>query len=170
MRTAEPPFVCRGLDDPEVNTVPIEVLIGRELATDFASLPLPEGDVVVRPPGGKTLVNVETRFHTSQGSQSLPPVQILGRGVVVTAVALRYDWFMGDGSSYSGAGPGSEAAPIRHVYRRPGRVGPFVRITWGGTFTVAGVPGSFPVVGTTTTDSAPADVTVRSAGSQLVRR
>ena len=52
-------------NDPEVQPpqIPIEVQIQIQLNRDFASLPLPRGEVQVRP-DGDTLVNVETRFNT----------------------------------------------------------------------------------------------------------
>ena len=45
---------------------------------------------------------------------------------------------------------------------------PFVRITWSGTFTVEGVPGSFDITGTATTDGTPVPLQVRAAKAQLV--
>lgn len=161
----DPPFVCLGAD---TEAVPIEVLIADQLARDFASLPLPKGDVSVRPDGGRTLVNVETRFFTRTATQALPQFTLLGRGVTVTAMAQRYDWHWDDGTSTTDAGPGSEAQPVVHVYEGSSRVHPYVSITWGGTFTVAGNPRTFDIDGTATTDGRPADLDVLASRSELI--
>jgi hypothetical protein len=171
VRQTDPPFRCLGPTDPAVvQAVPVEVLIAGILSRGFASLPLPKGEVAVRPPGGQTLINIDTRLFTVTGSQPLPPRIILGKTVTVTASAQRYDWHMGDGTDYADVGPGSEAAPIRHVYRQPGQVGPYVTVTWGGTFNIQGDPRTFPIIGTASTDGPPAALAVRAARSELVAK
>lgn len=168
-RVLDPPYTCIGATEPPPPTVPIEVLIGQELARDFANLPLPRAVVVVKPEG-KTLINIPTRFLTGEGTTQLAPMTVLGRQVLVTAIADRYDWNMGDGTSQSDAGPGSTTRPIEHTYRAPARVGPKVSITWSGTFTVQGIPGSYPIVGTATTTGPPADLQVLGSRTQLVAK
>lgn len=168
-RVNTPPYVCQGPGGPAAAAVPVEALIGAQLAREFASLPLPRGQVQVRP-RAQTLLNVETHVFTTTTTQALPARTILGRSVTVLAEAERYDWHLGDGTTYRDAGPGSEAAPVRHVYRAAGWVGPYVSITWSGTFRIAGDPATYPIVGTAATDGPPADLTVRTARSELVAR
>lgn len=171
VRVLEPPRRCIGPGDPAaVAAVPIEVLIAGILTRGFANLPLPKAEVAVRPPGGETLMNIETRLFTTTGSQPLPTQVILGRTVTVTAGAQRYDWHLGDGSELPNAGPGSESAPIEHAYTAAGQVRPYVSVTWGGSFTIAGDARTFPIDGTATTDGPPAEIAVRVARSELVAR
>lgn len=166
MRVLQPPWLCFGATEPAPPAVPIEVLIGQELARDFADLPLPLAVVQVRPEG-RTLINIATRFSTEARTTALDPVTILGRKVIVTAKADRYDWSMGDGSTYPNAGPGAPA-PVQHTFRTPGQVGPTVTLTWSGTFTVEGLAGTFDILGTASTTGPPADLQVLQSRSQLV--
>lgn len=171
VRVASPAYVCLAATDPVLGSVvPIETLIAGVLTREFASLPLPRAEVAVRPPGGQTLINIDTRLFTSTGSQPLPPRTILGKTVTVMALAQRYDWHMGDGTDYADVGPGSEAASIRHVYKQAGQVGPYVTVTWGGNFRIEGDPRTFPIIGTAATDGPRAVLAVRAARSELVAK
>lgn len=173
-RRSEPPFECiqgappSGFVTP-APAIPLHVRVAALLRQQFAELPLPHASIEVRPQN-ETLINVETRFMTSTGSQELPPLILLGHSVTVTANAEHYEWHFGDDSTKTDAGPGSSAAPIRHVYRAPGPRQPFVSITWSGTFRIAGDPTTYPIVGTATTDGLPANLAVRTAHSVLVSR
>lgn len=169
VRVNNPPYVCMGATDPAVAAVvPVQVLIQGILTRGFAQLPLPKAVVEVSPPGGKTLVNVENDFLTRTGTQDLPPRVILGKTVIVKAKAERYDWHLGDGTDLDDAGPGSDAAPITHVYETPQQVAPYVTVTWSGTFTISGDPTTYAIIGTATTDGPPAALDVKTAGSELV--
>lgn len=166
-RVQDPPYRCLRAEDAVVAQVPVEVQIAGLLSRRFASLPLPQARLDVRP-AGRTLVNIATRFSTATTTQDLPPLTLLGRQVTVTAQADRYDWRFGDGQSLDDAGPGSAEEPIEHVYRRRGQVQASVRITWSGSFRVEGIAGTFDITGTATTDGQPADVDVRTAQAELV--
>jgi hypothetical protein len=150
--------------------VPPAVLIAGILTRGFADLPLPRGAVAVRPPGGQTLINIDTHFSTSTSTQLLPVRAILGKQVTVLAQAERYDWHWGDGTISGNAGAGSEASPVLHEYSQAGSVGPYVSVTWSGTFTIAGDPTTYAIDGTATTDGPPAALAVRLARSELVAR
>lgn len=165
-RVYTPPYQCIGPTDPVV-TVPVQVLIAGILTRGFVELPLPRGDVQVRP-SGQTLMNVDTQFSTATTTQPLPPRVILGKTVTVLARAERYDWHWGDGTVSRDVGPGSAKDPVLHTYRAPGRVGPYVTVTWSGTFTIAGSATVYPIEGAATTDGVPADLAVRRAQSELV--
>ena len=56
-----------------------EVNIGRLAIREFARLQWPASDLKVQPPGGETLVNLETNFYTDNSSATLREVRLAGR-------------------------------------------------------------------------------------------
>lgn len=66
----------------------------------------PAIEVIVQPPGGQTLVNLDTIF-LAEAEPLTRPVQLLGRRVLLRIIPSRFTWVHGDGS--------------RQVTREPGR-------------------------------------------------
>jgi hypothetical protein len=156
--------VCFG---PAQQGIPARAAIGGLLASEFQKLVVRKGVAHVDP-RATTLVNFENGFWTEARTYVLPPVQILGHRVVVTATPERYDWHFGDGTVALDAGPGrSGETDVAHTYTRSGVVKPYVVITWSGTFTVDG--GSpLDVIGTATTTGDGTPLQVKEAHAQLV--
>lgn len=154
---------CLGGDDPQLPT------IGKVLSwvqDHFSSLGIAPAGVTAAP-APRTLVNIETRL--SAGSAA--PVDIAARtpwsAVTVHAKPLRWRWTFGDGTQ----SPPMPTPDITHVYRQARlHLGVRVEVEWGGTFSVAGDPASYPIIGTALVRSADTTVDVRQARSELVSR
>jgi hypothetical protein len=144
--------------------VPSVAAIAGVISRDFKNLVVRKGVAVVRP-GGTTLVNYATEFSTTAGTYVLAPLTILGRRVVITAIPQRYDWYFGDGAATADG----TAGPLLHSYPKSGTVGPYVVITWTGTFTVDGGP-QREVFGTALTTGDATPLTVKEARAELVTR
>lgn len=136
---------------------------------DFKSLVVLKG-VAISQPGGSTLVNYKTGFYTDARRYTLPPVDVLGYTVVITAEPAQYDWYFGDGDTMIDGGPGAkDTLDVNHTYTRTGQRAPYVVITWTGTFTVDG-GAARPVIGTATTTGAGTPLQVKQARAELVTR
>ena len=84
----------------------------------FRSLSWPAAEVVVQPPGGETLVNLETNFYTDLTGPSTRQVTLVGVGVTIEATPRGYVWSCGDGESAETTTPGA-AYPdleVTHVF------------------------------------------------------
>lgn len=152
---------------PDKVGVPSIAAITGVINRDFKKLVVLKGTADVRP-SGTTLVNYSTEFSTKAASYVLDPVIILGRRVVVTATPKQYDWYFGDGASALDAGSGLGRA-VTHTYRQSGAVGPYVAITWTGTFTVDGGP-QRDVFGTAQTTGIATPLQVKEARAELVTK
>lgn len=136
---------------------------------DFQRLVVLQGIVKVQP-AGKTLVNFDTAFYTEARAYDLPPVSILGSTVRIRATPASYDWHFGDGTTALDAGPGAKGTTnVSHRYADTGEVGPYVVITWSGTYTVDGGR-ALAVTGTAQTMGSPTPLQVAQARSELVSR
>jgi hypothetical protein len=156
-----PGTVCLG---PDKVGVPSIAAITGVISRDFKKLVVLKGAADVRP-SGTTLVNYATEFSTTAGRYVLAPVTVLGRRVVITAVPQQYDWFFGDGAGT----PDGGAGPVTHTYSTTGAMGPYVVITWTGTFTVDGGPAR-DVFGTAQTTGDATPLQVKEARAELVTR
>ncbi|MBE7189754.1 MAG: hypothetical protein INR67_15805 [Jatrophihabitans endophyticus] len=132
-------------------------------------------------PHGATLVNIETVMWVDAGDrQTLAPVEILGRRVVITLKLDHVDWRFGDGRSDRTGDAGrryrEHADPCTtrecpdyfgHTYQRPGRVHVNATASWTARFTVdGGAPVTIP--GTVAGPTAQAGITIKQARGVLV--
>ncbi|MBI2244132.1 MAG: hypothetical protein HYU55_09395 [Nocardioides sp.] len=113
-------------------------------------VPLPASELVVQPPGGRTLVNFETNFYTERGELTRV-VRLLGRRVELRIWPESFTWRYGDGASERtrGAGAPYPDLEITHRYLRRGRVVVRVDTTYAADFRV-GAGGWRHVDGTVT--------------------
>ena len=125
---------------PATLAAPPEVTPGLVLRA-FRRIPLPASELVVQPPGGRTLVNFETNFYTEQG-EFTRVVRLLGRRVVLRIWPESFTWVYGDGSSErtSSAGSPYPDLEITHRYLERGRVAVRVDTTYAAEFRVGGGP------------------------------
>ena len=129
---------------------------------------LPESELDIQPPNGRTLVNFDTNFYTRNG-QFTRSVTLLGRHVELRIWPARYGWRFGDGATRWTTSPGS-AYPdleITHRYLRKGRVSPSVDTTYAAQFRVDGGPWR-DVDGTVTIPGTPEALQVVTARPVLV--
>ena len=115
-------------------------------------------------PDGKTLVNLDTIFHTDSAPVSVD-LTILGQAVEVVATPQTYHWVFGDGTSRTTSTPG-EPYPARTITHRYGKarvtVFPHVEVSYGGRFRVNG-GGWQDIGGTVTTVGPPTALRVAEA-------
>lgn len=120
------------IEDPPIRTFVIEA---------FQELDWPASKLVVQPPNGKTLVNLETNFYTTNTNLTDIPVRLLGRSVVVTARPIAYRWNFGDGTSETTTSPGAPYPDldVAHVFEQTEEVAVSVDTQYGdASFTVNG--------------------------------
>jgi len=157
----EPGSFCLGADDPGIT--PIGVVIAR-VQSGFQSLPLPKATPAVKP-APSTLVNIPTRLSAGSGDPvTLTAEPLAGIVVEVTATPVEWRWTFGDGTTAVTREPRTE-----HEYRDAGDFSASVRVTWTGTFRLAGTTESFPIRTPAYVQSAEATVDVREARTELVR-
>ena len=70
-------------------------------------------------PGGETLVNVETIFHT-EAPEFRHSTVLLGQAVEITATPTRFTWHHGDGTTQTTSTPGAPypSTEVTHRYAR----------------------------------------------------
>ncbi len=110
---------------------------------------VPGPGVGVAPPGGVSLVNIQTLFWVGTPVDvSLGTVRLVGQLVRLRVQLLRVDWDFGDGARETSTGPGKAytgADPCRtklcpdyfgHVYTHHGLWRVSARVSWTGQFQV----------------------------------
>lgn len=117
----------------------------------FRRIPLPAPATVVQP-AGRTLVNLDTVFHTDAGSFDRT-ITLLGQQVHLAIRPSSFSWGFGDGSTTTTTTPGA-AYPSKLVVHRyqdaDTGVDTHVVITWSADYSVDGGPMQ-PVPGTAQT-------------------
>jgi hypothetical protein len=88
------------------------------VAREFRRLAWPSSTLVVQPPGGRTLVNFETNFSTTNTEPSSQTVVLLGQQVEIEATPTGWVWHYGDGASETTKSPGGlyPDLEITHTY------------------------------------------------------
>ena len=88
------------------------------VAREFRRLAWPSSPLVVQPPGGRTLVNFETNFSTSNTAPSTQTVVLLGQQVEIEATPTSWVWHFGDGASDTTETPGAlyPDLEVTHTY------------------------------------------------------
>jgi hypothetical protein len=139
----------------------------------FQRIPVPASRVSIQPPGGKTLVNLETIFSTQ--AQEFPrTIGLLGHRVDLEIWPSRFDWVTGDGADFAtdwAGRPWEKGVPmgefITHTYDDAEGVTTRVDTTWSARYRVDGGPWQ-DVGGTVMIEGEPFDLTVLSAAPHLV--
>jgi hypothetical protein len=141
----------------------------------FQRLSWPASTLVVQPPRGRTLVNFDTNFYTTNTHPTTRTVTLIGQQVTIEATPTQYTWHFGggddsgDGGDISTTDPGAPYPDLRvtHRYTRVGSVAPSVDTTYSGRFRVGN--GAWQTIpDTLTVPGAPVDLAVVSATPHLV--
>jgi hypothetical protein len=141
---------------------------------------VPHPHVGIAPPGGTTLVNIQTvLWVTTPPDQDLGAVTLLGQRVDLRVHVQSVAWSFGDGETTTSATPGrpyDTAAPCHtalcpqyqgHLYRRTGHMTIGAQVSWSGEFRV-GTGAWQPIAGTVTGPRQSTTITVREARGILV--
>jgi len=158
--------VCLGADEADQ----LGALTPARVLKEMKKLDWPSADLVIQPPHGKTLVNLETNFFTTTKDAASQTITLLGRNVEITAKPVSYTWHFGDGTTLETDGPGREYPDmdISHIYLQAGTtVSPSVDVTYEGTYTVNGGDPT-PIPETLTVPGDPVALAVLSATPHLV--
>jgi hypothetical protein len=141
----------------------------------FQRLSWPASPIVVQPPKGRTLVNFDTNFYTTNTHPTTQTVTLIGQQVTIEATPTEYTWHFGSDSSDSSDGDltttdsGAAYPDLRVTYRytRVGDVQPSVDTTYSGRYRVgAGAWQTIP--STLTVPGQAVDLQVVSATPHLV--
>lgn len=141
---------------------------------------VPHPRVGIAPPGGATLVNLQTVLWVDTAAdRDLGTVTLLGRRVDLRVHVRTVEWTFGDGERSTTANPGRPYDPTDpchralcptyggHVYRSAGTMTITAQVTWSGEFRV-GAGAWQPISGGVTGPPQTAIVTVRQARGVLV--
>ena len=139
----------------------------------FQRIPVPASRVSIQPPGGKTLVNLETIFST-EAQEFTRTIGLLGHRVDLEIWPSRFEWVTGDGADFAtdwAGRPWEKGVPmgelITHTYDDAQGVTTRVDTTWSARYRVDG--GSWDDVGgTVTIEGEPFELSVLSAEPHLV--
>jgi hypothetical protein len=136
----------------------------------FKQLSWPASELTIQPPKGRTLVNLDTIFFTTNAEPTVVPVRLLGQSVEIEATPTSYAWQFGDGESLTTDTPG-HAYPeqdVTHTYLETATVAPSVDTTYTGRYRVGN--GDWQTIdATVTVTGAPQQLTIVEAKPKLVR-
>jgi hypothetical protein len=136
----------------------------------FQRLAWPASELVVQPPDGKTLVNFDTNFYTTNTRPTTQTVTLIGQPVTIEATPTQYTWhFGGEAGDLTTSDPGAAYPDLRITYRytRIGAVQPSVDTTYAGRYRVGN--GNWQTIpDTLTVPGAAVDLQVVSATPHLV--
>jgi len=136
----------------------------------FQRLSWPASHLVVQPPKGKTLVNFDTNFYTTNTDPSTQTVTLIGQPVTIEATPTQYTWhFGGQEGEATTTDPGAPYPDLQvtHQYTRVGADQPSVDTTYSGRYRVGN--GNWQAIPETlTVPGAPVDLEVVSATPHLV--
>lgn len=113
----------------------------------FQRVPLPEPQLSIQPPKGKTLVGLETIFST-KAEPFTRTLTLLGRQVQLKIEPSSFTWHHGDETTQSTDWPGKAwrndqpdiDTYITHVFEHTGTVRPGVEVTWSAEYRVGNGP------------------------------
>jgi hypothetical protein len=109
----------------------------------YQRLSWPASTLVVQPPKGRTLVNFDTNFFTTNTAPTTQVVTLLGQRVTIEATPTSYTWHFGAGDGdRSTSDPGAAYPDLRVTYRYPrvGTVQPSVDTTYAGRYRIGAGP------------------------------
>ena len=138
----------------------------------FERLTWPVSPLVVQPPKGRTLVNFDTNFYTTNTSPTTQTVTLIGQPVTIEATPTQYRWHFSsaaDDTDRITTDPGAAYPDLRVTYRylHVGTVRPSLDTTYAGRYRVGTGPWR-TIPDTLTVPGAPVDLQVVSATPHLV--
>ena len=155
--------VCLGVEDPVTG-------IHGQIERLFQDrVKLMKAPLHIQPPNGRTLVNVDTIFWTSDPARTFVDIPILGYSVDLRILPTQYTWRFGDATQSQTTTPGGPypSKDVAHRYSGIGGVRPSLAVTYRGQYRVDA--GSWiDMVGTATVDGPEVELTVVETRAQLI--
>ena len=138
----------------------------------FERLAWPASPLIVQPPDGRTLVNFETNFYTTNTTPTTHTVTLIGQPVTIEATPTQYRWHFDSGSAESDrttTDPGAAYPGLRVTYRylHVGSVQPSLDTTYAGRYRIGDGPWR-TIPSTLTVPGAAVDLQVLRATPHLV--
>lgn len=167
---------CPGDPPPAGESNPTTVTAAQVLQR-FRQIPLPASTITIQPPGGKTLVNLETIYSTTATPFTRTITFFNGQITVdLTITPTSFTWHHGDNTTQTTTDPGQPWSPdadpadlITHTYTTTAtNLRPRVDTTWSATWTMNGQDQG-PVDGTVTRPGTPTPLDVHQAKPKLLR-
>ena len=168
-------YVCLGSAD-EIEGREITT---QDVITQFKNLTWPQAELVIQPPDGETLVNLDTIFYTTSTQPQTQTVTLLGHSVAIEASPHHYTWHwaqpgdnatQADREAKTTTGPGAPHPhqTITHRYTvADTKAHPSLDITYSGRYRVDG--GAWqPIPTTATIIGTPQALTILQARPTLV--
>jgi hypothetical protein len=162
-------------DSPGAEWVLVEqagcaVDLAAAVGQEFARLPLAGSTITIQPPGGNTLVNLDTIVFTDGATQNLTAT-VLGTPVTIRAYPIRYSWDFGDAKEplvTTDLGHPYPDQTLTRPYDKAGTYTITLTTTWRGEYRTTGTTDWLPVTGTATTVTTAPPLTAHEAHSHLV--
>jgi hypothetical protein len=139
---------------------------------EFQRLAWPASPIVVQPPHGRTLVNFDTNFYTTNTRPTTQRVTLIGQRVTIEATPTQYTWHFGADTADADLTTSDPGAPypdlsVTYRYTHVGQVQPSVDTTYAGRYRVGN--GAWQTIpATLTVPGAAVDLEVVSATPHLV--
>jgi hypothetical protein len=107
----------------------------------FKAIEWPASPMIVQPPGGKTLVNFDTNFYTTNVQPTTQVVPLLGHRVAIEATPISYTWHFEAGATdgdltTDNAGAAYPDLQVTYRYEHRGTASPSVDTTYAGRYRV----------------------------------
>ncbi|MFE4465153.1 hypothetical protein ACFRCR_08545 [Oerskovia sp. NPDC056781] len=137
---------------------------------EFQRLTIAPSPVMIQPPDGWTLVNVDTITYTSPAPQTFTTT-LLGIPVTIEATPHTFTWDYDDGTTPVTTSDPGQAYPrhtVAHVYEEEAVATISLATTWHGRFQITGTATWTSITGTATTTTTAPPLTIHEARSRLV--
>lgn len=137
---------------------------------EFQRLTIVPSPVVIQPPDGWTLVNVDTITYTTSTAQTFATT-LLGVPVTIEATPASFTWDYDDGSApVTTTDPGRlyPHQTVAHVYEQEAVAAISLGSTWTGRFQITGTSTWTPVTGTARNSTNAPPSRIYEARSRLV--
>jgi len=147
-----------------------QVDIPAAAARAFQEMKIAPSEIVVQPPNGWTLVNVDTIVFTDRAARTMN-TNLFGIPVEIRAVPSNYSWNFGDGSApFATTDPGAPypGHTVFHAYAEQGSATISLTTKWRGQFRLVGEPTWHDVAGEGTTVSSSDSLEIMEARARLV--
>jgi hypothetical protein len=162
-------------DSPGAEWVLVEqagcaVDLAAAVGVEFARLPLAGSTITIQPPGGNTLVNLDTIVFTDGATQDLTAT-VLGTPVTIRAYPVRYSWDFGDAKEplvTTDLGHPYPDQTLTRPYDHAGTYTITLTTSWRGEYRTTGTTDWLPVTGVATTVTTAPPLTAHEAHSHLV--